>query len=314
MVSRRGFLQAGAAAVGSALLPAYSASAQQVVPRISTTDLGGVTLLQGAGCNVIAMPGKDGALMIDGGLAANADALLEAVGSATGSSRIHTLINTHWHPEQTGVNEAVGRGGGVIFAHEKTKVYLSNAVYSVTFTGRRPALPEAARPTQTTRGDGSMEFPGPAPSERSESRGQQIDYGYMPAAHTDSDLFIHFRQMNLLVVGGVVSAEEWPLLDYRNGAWLGGRVRALERLAELVKPDTRVVPAAGRVMTGSDIVRHRDMYQKLFATMIGYLNMGLGPEDAVQRNPLKEYQSEFGDPSDFTYGALRSMMIAYVPD
>ena len=78
--SRRRFLQAGAAALGGALLRcAYSASAQQISPRISTTDLGGVTLLQGAGCNVIAMPGKDGALMIDGGLAANADALLAAV-------------------------------------------------------------------------------------------------------------------------------------------------------------------------------------------------------------------------------------------
>jgi cyclase len=276
---------------------------RQLSQRISTTDLGGVTLLQGAGCNVIAMSGADGALMIDGGLAANADALLVAVRNATGTSRIHTLINTHWHPEQTGANEAVGRGGGVIFAHEKTKTYLSNAVYSVTFKGRRPPLPQVARPTRTTRGDGSLEFAGP-----------QIDYGYMPAAHTDGDLYIHFPKMNLLVAGGVVSGEEWPLLDYRNGAWLGGRVRALERLADLVKPDTRVVPANGRVMTGSEIVRHRDMYQKLFTTMIGYLNMGLGPEDAVQRNPLKEYQSEFGDPSVFTYGALKSMMIAYVPD
>jgi glyoxylase-like metal-dependent hydrolase (beta-lactamase superfamily II) len=308
-MSRRRFVCVGAAALGSALIPASFANAQA---RITTTDLGGAALLQGAGCNVIAMRGADGALMIDGGLAANADALLAAVRSETGASRIHTLINTHWHPEQTGANEAVGRGGGVIFAHEKTKIYLSNAVYSVTFKGRRPALPQAARPTRTTRGDGSMEWP--APSGRSESRGQPIDYGYLPAAHTDSDLFIHFPKMNLLVVGGVVSAEEWPLLDYRNGAWLGGRVRALERLADLVNPDTRVVPANGRVMTGKEIVRHRDMYQKLFTTMIGYLNMGLGPEDAVQRNPLKEYQPEFGDASIFTYGALRSMMIAYVPD
>jgi hypothetical protein len=111
-----------------------------------------------------------------------------------------------------------------------------------------------------------------------------------------------------------VSAEEWPLLDHRNGAWLGGRVRALERLATLVKPDTRVVAANGRVMAGSEIARHRDIYSKLFFTMIEYLNMGLGPEDMAQRNPLKEYQSEFGDPSAFAYGALRSMMIAYVPD
>jgi len=297
--SRRRFLQVSAAALGSVLLP--SASFGQA--KISTTDLGGATLFQGAGCNVVALPEPDGALMIDGGLAANADALLAAVKTATHTTRINTLINTHWHPEQVGANEAVGRAGGVIFAHEKTKTYLSNAVYSALFKGRRRALPEPARPTKTIRGDGSMEF-----------AGQKIDYGYMPAAHTDSDIYIHFPQMNLIVVGGVVSGEEWPLLDYRNGAWLGGRVRAVEHLADVVKPDTRVVPANGRVMTGAEVVRQRDMYQTLFKTMIGYLNMGLGPEDAVVKNPLKQYTPQFGDPSAFTYGALKSMMIAYVPD
>ena len=294
-------MSVGAAALGAALFPASLATAQA---RITTIDLGGATLFQGAGCNVVAIAGPEGALIIDGGLAVNADALLAAIRQATGATRIHTVINTHWHPEQTGVNEAVGRAGGVIVAHEKTKMMMSSTVYSsVAFTGRVPPLPQAARPTRTTRGDGSLEF-----------AGQQIDYGYMPAAHTDGDLYVHFPKLNVLAVGGVVSAEEWPLLDYMNGAWLGGRVRALERLAAVVRPDTRVVPASGRVMTASDIVRHRDMYQKLFTTMIGYLNMGLGPEDAVQRNPLKEYQTEFGDPSAFTYGALRSMMIAYVPD
>ena len=298
-IDRRYALKLGVAALGGALL-SDDLFAQA---RISTTDLGGATLLQGAGCNVVALAGPDGALMIDGGLAANADALIAAVKAATGASRINTLIDTHWHPEQTGANEAVGRAGGVILAHEKTKTYLSNAVYSVTFKGRRPALPKEARPTKTIRSDGSMEF-----------AGIRIDYGYMPAAHTDSDIYLHVPSLNLLAAGGVVSAEEFPLLDWRNGAWLGGRVRALEHLADIVTPDTRVVPANGRVMTGREIVRHRDMYQQLFKTMIGYLNMGLGPEDAVQRNPLKEYTSEFGDPSAFTYGALKSMMIAYVPD
>ena len=311
---RRRFLQAGAAALGGALLPARFAGAQDG-PRgraqgpdasapISIADLGGAALLQGAGGNVVAVPGPEGALMIDGGRAASADALLAAVRRATGGSRVHTLINTHWHPDQTGANEAVGRGGGVILAHEKTRTFLSNTVHSaVGFPGRVPPLPRAGRPNRTTRGDGSLEF-----------AGLQIEYGYMPAAHTDGDLYVHLPAMNLLVAGGVVSAEEWPLLDYRNGAWLGGRVRALERLADVVRPDTRVVPASGRMMTGSDIARHRDMYQELFTTMIGYLNMGMGPEDAVERNPLERYEAEFGDASGFEYDALRSMMIAYVPD
>jgi hypothetical protein len=56
------------------------------------------------------------------------------------------------------------------------------------------------------------------------------------------------------------------------------------------------------------------MYQKLFLTMIDYMNMGFGPEDAAARRPLKEYEAEYGDSSTFTYGAMRSMLIAYVPD
>jgi glyoxylase-like metal-dependent hydrolase (beta-lactamase superfamily II) len=215
-LSRRQFLQA---TVGGVLAGGYAFGAQRgaaTPARITTTDLGnGLTLFQGAGCNVVAMRGDEGALMIDGGLAANADALLKVVKEKTGTNRIHTLINTHWHPEQTGSNEAVGRAGGVIFAHEKTKLYLSNTVTSTLFEGRLNPLPEPARPTKTTRGDGSLDF-----------GGRHIDYGYMPAAHTDGDLYLHFPQLNVLVAGGVLSGEKWPLLDYRNGAWYGGRVRA----------------------------------------------------------------------------------------
>jgi len=300
-LSRRRFLQAAGAA--AAAWP-VAALARQSPPKITATDLGGgLFLFQGAGCNVIAMRGKDGALMIDGGLAANADALLKAVKERTGNARIHTLINTHWHPEQTGANEAVGREGGVIFAHEKTKMYESNTVTSVTFQGRLAPLPPAARPTKTTQGDGSLEFDG-----------RKVDYGYLPAAHTDGDIYIHFPELNVLVAGGPVSGEQWPLLDFRNGAWYGGRVRAHEKLAGLVRPDTRVVPAHGRVITGTELIRHRDIYKALFTTMIGYMNMGLGAEDVVERNPLKQYQAEFGDPSKFLDGAFRSMQIAYVPD
>jgi cyclase len=301
--SRRQFLSASAAALGTSLLPGYLSGAPQAAPQISSTDLGSLKLIQGAGCNVVAMHGEDGALMIDGGLRANADALLKVVREATANSRVHTLINTHWHPEQTGANEAVGKDGGVIIAHEKTKLYLSSTVSSVTFEGRRPPLPESALPNKTTRSDGSLMF-----------AGQRVEYSYLPAAHTDGDLFVHFPDMNVLVAGGVVSGEEWPIVDYINGAWLGGRVRAIERLADLVKPDTRVIPANGRLITGRDIVRQRDIYRELFQTMIADMNKGFGPEDAAKQNALSKYSAEFGDASTFLYGAYRSMLIAYVPD
>jgi glyoxylase-like metal-dependent hydrolase (beta-lactamase superfamily II) len=182
-------------------------------------------------------------------------------------------------------------------------MYLSHPVSSTLFTGQLKPLPEDARPRETTRGEGSFDF-----------AGRKIVYGYLPSAHTDGDLFVHVPDLNLMAVGGVVSAEAWPLLDYRNGGWFGGRVRAVERLATLVKPDTRVMPADGPLLTGRDMARQRDIYDDLFVTMIGYMNMGLGAEDVVARNPLAKYEAEFGDPAAFLDGAFRSMQIAYVPD
>jgi hypothetical protein len=85
----------------------------------------------------------------------------------------------------------------------------------VTFKGRRAALPQAARPTKTVRGDGSMEF-----------AGQKIDFGYMPAAHTDSDLYIHLPAMNLLAgerVSGRVAAARLP----QRCGWAGARALSI---------------------------------------------------------------------------------------
>jgi len=153
------------------------------------------------------------------------------------------------------------------------------------------------------RGEGTLEI-----------AGRRVVYGYLPAAHTDGDLYVRFPDLNVLAAGGVLAADRWPLLDYRDGAWLGGRVRAVERLASLVKPDTRVVPAQGAVLTGRDVVRQRGIYDELFETMIGFMNKGFGAEDAVRVNPLKKYEAEFGDAAAFLDGAYRSMLIAYVPE
>jgi cyclase len=302
LLSRRSFLGAGAATLGGALLPALAVRAQAA--SITTTDLGnGLFLFAGAGSNVLALRGDDGALLVDGGLAANADALLRAVYAATGTDRVSTLINTHWHPEAVGANETVGNAGGKILAHEKAALYLRSRVNSIAFEGWREPLPDAARPTETVRAEGSLSF-----------GGRRVDYGYLPAAHTDGDLFVHFPDHGVLAVGGVLAAQAWPLLDYRNGAWLGGRVRAVQRLAGMANPDTRVVPSDGRLLTGRDVVRQRDIYDALFVQMVDFMNMGYGAEDVVRDNPLKEYEGDFGDPSAFLDGAYRSMLIAYVPD
>src|SRR5687767_7154647 len=175
-ISRRFFLRDGAQAaaavslLGSAALcgcastapatkagTATSETGKAVARSIAASDLtlldvAGLAVIQGAGCNVVALGGPDGALMIDGGLAANSAVLLKALHGAVKTSRVNTLINTHWHPEQTGSNEAVGRDGGTIIAHEVSKLALAAKLgnRSALYEGMYGPLPKEALPTVTT--------------------------------------------------------------------------------------------------------------------------------------------------------------------
>src|SRR5579863_9044583 len=72
--TRRTFLKAATAA---AVAAPYAFSQ---APKITNTQLGdGLYLITGAGGNVIARTGTDGVVLVDGGLAENADALAQAV-------------------------------------------------------------------------------------------------------------------------------------------------------------------------------------------------------------------------------------------
>lgn len=306
MTNRRQFLAAGgqlAAALSLGGGWAARATAARAAPIVAT-DLGsGFTLLSGAGCNVVALSGTDGALLVDGGYAASSGALLSASARATGRRKVATLINTHWHPAQTGSNDAVGRTGGTIIAHEVTRLYLARPIASVDYEGLYGPLPPRARPTKTTRHEDAIDF-----------AGHRVAYGYLPAAHTNGDLYVHFPDADLLVTGGPVCSESWPVLDWRNGAWLGGLVRAHEKLASLATPRTRVIPANGRPLSADELKRQRDLFSAFHDRMVGFQNKGMDSGDILAERPLKEHEAHYGDPSAFITGAFRSLNLAYSPD
>ena len=298
LINRRLLLRTSAPALAAALLPAH-ALAQA---NIAVKDVNGLTVFSGAGCNVVALAGPDGALLVDGGLAANSAALLQAVSGALKTTRVNTLINTHWHPEQVGSNQAVGEAGGLIIAHEVTRLYLGRDSHSALYPGVIKALPPKARPTKTTYDTGALEF-----------AGETVEYRYLPAAHTNGDLFVHFPKRNVIAAGGPVSAVKWPVMDYLNGAFMHGFVRSYEILASVVKPDTIVIPADGPTLTGADIVKQKDMYWALFKAMFADFNKGFGPKDIVEARPLKDYEAQYGDPAQFLEAAYRSIQLATVP-
>jgi glyoxylase-like metal-dependent hydrolase (beta-lactamase superfamily II) len=251
--------------------------------------------------NVVAQTGANGVLLVDGGAAGASDALMKAVSALPGSGPIHTIFNTHWHAEQTGLNEQLGKAGRTIIAHENTRLWLTTDV-TWPWNGQRfKRAPRIAQPNKTFYTTGTLD--------------SGVRYGYIPdAAHTDGDLYVYFPQQNVLAVGDAVSGEGWPVVDYATGGWIGGIVGALPRLQTLINGETRIVPARGPVLGLADLKAQYEMYGAIYDRLTQLLNRGRGPSEAVAARPTKEFDAQMGNPDEFVRRAFESLWAYVSPD
>jgi glyoxylase-like metal-dependent hydrolase (beta-lactamase superfamily II) len=251
--------------------------------------------------NVVAQTGSNGVLLVDGGSASASDALMKAVAGLPGGGPVHTIFNTHWHPEQTGSNERLGKAGKTIVAQENTRLWLATDV-TWPWDGRRfTRLPKIAQPNKTFYTTGELD--------------SGVRYGYIPdAAHTDGDLYVYFQQQNVLAVGDVVSGQGWPVVDYTTGGWIGGIVGALQRLQSLANEETRVVPGRGPVLGLKDLKAQYEMYGTIYDRLTQLLNKGRGPGEAVAAQPTKEFDAQMGNPDEFVRRAFESLWAYLSPD
>lgn len=296
-LARRGFLEGCAAAALDTLLARSTAAvAHEPPPSLATTSLGdGLFLITGAGCNVIATAGPEGALLVDGGLEAHSAKLVKAALEGTQTRRVHVLFNTHWHPEQTGSNDRLGKDGALIVAHENTRLWLSRPIETDWLPQLYGPLPPKARPTRTTYTTDTLTY------------GRRIDYGYLQQAHTDGDIYVHFPEQKLLVAGGVVSNDGWPLMDYKTGGWIAGLVAGYDKLLQVAGPDTRIVPANGPLLQRSDLQTHRKMYFTIYDRLVQSLLKGVGADEIVATQPAKEFVAQWGNPDAFVERSYRSL-------
>ena len=251
--------------------------------------------------NVVAQTGADGVLLVDGGSAGASDALMKAVAALPGGGPVHTIFNTHWHPEQTGVNEQLGKAGKAIIAHENTRLWLATDVVR-PWDGRRfNRLPRIAQPNKTFYTTGTLD--------------SGVRYGHIPdAAHTDGDMYVYFPAQNVLAVGDVVSGQGWPVVDWTTGGWIGGIVGGLQRVQTLANAETRIVPARGPVLGLADIKAQSEMYATIYDRLTQLLNQGRGPGEAVAAGPTKEFDARMGNPDEFVRRSFESLWAYLSPD
>jgi glyoxylase-like metal-dependent hydrolase (beta-lactamase superfamily II) len=304
--SRRAFCRLTLAGVAGGVLPwpSYGQGTRgaskdaAAVPAAVQVGESVFVIAGGGGGNVVVALGPDAALVVNGGHASRAPATLARVQEVAGGRPIRTLFNTDWHAEHTGLNEAVGRAGGAIVAHEFTRQYLGTEM-TVEWQGTTYApLPKAALPTTTCRTAGSMTL-----------GGETVEYGPLGQAHTDGDLYVFFRRANVLVAGDVLSVGTYPIADYNSGGWLGGLATANKTLLDLTGADTRYVPGAGPTQPRAALQAQYEMLSAMRDRMHKAFRQGMGASDMLAAGLSKDFDPAWGAPERFIATSYRGMWL-----
>lgn len=212
--------------------PLAAIRAQMAAVPIQSTRLGErLVMLSGPGGNVVVLHGPDGKIVVDS-FVQSVWPKLKAELDAIDARPVKTLIDTHWHFDHTDNNANFRAAGAAIVAHVNTKTRLGQP-HDLLGMHLAPS-PAEFFPTQTF-------------SERQgiRSNGEEIEMFHLPPAHTDGDIFVHYRKADVLHTGDVFFNGVYPVIDAGTGGHINGTIAGARRALALVNTRTKIVPGHG---------------------------------------------------------------------
>jgi len=258
---------------------------------------GNVYMLIGAGGNIAVQTGEEGVLVVDTGLAQDSGKVLAAIKTLS-DKPIRWIINTHFHPDHTGGNEALSKAGArtqggpaEILAHENVLTRMSAPAGKQT----QAQIPSAAWPTDTYFPDEKDIF----------FNGEAVMLYHEPMAHTDGDSIVFFRRSDVVVAGDVFVTTSYPYIDQANGGSIQGEINALNRILDITVPaheqegGTFVIPGHGRVCDEADVLEYRDMVTIIRDRIQDMVKRGLTLDQVKTAKPTLDYDLHYGSDTGF---------------
>jgi glyoxylase-like metal-dependent hydrolase (beta-lactamase superfamily II) len=281
--------------------PATASTAGQ---RVATMKVqGNVHIVHGAGANITVQAGELGAIVVDSGLAQDADAVLATIRTLT-LKPIRFVINTHGHADHVGGNEqlaaagisvAPGRGVATVGAGQGTRAEIvahELVLNRMSLPGTPVAMrmPVAAWPTATYSARRKEFF----------YNGEAVQIFHQPSAHTDGDSIVYFRRSDVVAAGDVYVTTSYPVIDAPRGGSIQGVLDGLNVLLELVvggektEGGTMIVPGHGRISDEADLVEYRDMVTIIRDRIQDMKKKGLTLEQVRAARPTLDYDGLYG--------------------
>jgi glyoxylase-like metal-dependent hydrolase (beta-lactamase superfamily II) len=249
---------------------------------IKTRELAsGLHMLSGPGGNIAVILGADGAAVIDSGVPPRAASIQAAI-AELGGRRIPFLLNTHWHFDHVGGNEAFAKSGAVIVAHHNVRKRMA-VEQSIAFMNMKmPPSPPRALPVITFGDTGTLHH-----------GDTLIEATYIPDAHTDTDAAYRLPQADVLHAGDLFFNGFYPFIDYSTGGTLDGLVVGLDRVLGMVGPQTQVIPGHGPLARKPELRAFRDMLAEVRDRINPLVQSGKSLEEVIAAKPTRELDEKW---------------------
>jgi glyoxylase-like metal-dependent hydrolase (beta-lactamase superfamily II) len=236
----------------------------------------------GAGGNIAVLTGQDGKLLIDAGLAGARPQITDALFRIS-SDPIKHLINSHCHFDHTDGNEWLHSAGATILAHENTRKNLSTSTRVEGWDFTFLASPAGAIPNETFADERSLEL-----------NGTKIVLKYYGPAHTDSDIYVHFTNADVIDVADTFWNGYYPFIDYSTGGSIDGMIRATEANLSMITDTMIVIPGHGPIAKKSDLNFYRDLLVSVRDKVAALKVQGKSLEEIIAAKPTATYDAKWG--------------------
>jgi len=254
---------------------------------IRTTDLGNrIYMLDGVsgavGGNVVVAVGDDGIILIDNMFPQMVGKVKAAIAAIT-PLPVRYVVNTHFHRDHTGGNEAFAKDGAVIVAQENLKRVLASGSRNGLNCATTPPAPEIALPKETYKDTMTLRL-----------KGRTAELKHPVDVHTDGDTTITFADANVLVAGDLVFFGRYPNIDFVYGGSIDGMIRGTDELLSVAKDDTKIVPGHGPAGSKAMMREYRTMLAEARERIAKLKADGKTEEEVVALKPTADYDAKFG--------------------
>ena len=263
-------------------LATVSIAQDQPVEYIATALSPTVTMIKGSGGNVAVSAGEDGVFIIDDQLQPLTDQLLAAI-SKVSDQPIRFVINTHYHGDHVGGNEAIGQAGAVIIAHDNIRLRMNRDEFSNFMDKTTPAWPKDSLPVVTFNDRVTLHF-----------NGEPVTVTHVPHGHTDGDSIVFFPASNVLHMGDDYFNGLYPYIDLDGGGSIQGMIAAVELGMGLADADTQVIPGHGPLSNLQELTGYHAFLTKARDNVNALIMQGMSLEQVIAAKPTAEWDEALG--------------------